>query len=283
MLSVIHQPHQLLSLLNERKRQGASIGFVPTMGALHEGHASLIEKSWNENDVTVCSIFVNPTQFNNPDDFLHYPKTIEQDTQLLQEAGCDYLFLPSTETMYPTGTPRTHFHFGALETVMEGAFRAGHFNGVGLIVSKLLHLVQPDKAYFGLKDLQQYLVVKQLVADLGFPVQIIGCPIIRDQDGLAMSSRNKRLTAPQRTLAPLLYQALQKAESLLAATDFTQIQKEVADLLATEPSFKLEYFEIADGQTLEPLQQYSPEKSIALCIAAFLGDVRLIDNILIEK
>jgi pantoate--beta-alanine ligase len=282
MLSVIHQPQVLSATLQDLRQQGAKIGFVPTMGALHDGHVSLVEQSWQNNDITVCSIYVNPTQFNNSDDFLKYPKTIETDTEMLQAAGCDFLFLPSDAEMYAAGSPRLSFRFGALEEVMEGSFRPGHFTGVGIIVSKLFNIVQPDVAYFGLKDLQQYLIVKQLVADLSVPVKIVGCPIIREEDGLAMSSRNKRLSEKQRAVAPLLQQALLWAQSQLTNLSIGEIKNGVAQMLAKEPQFKLEYFEIANGISLESLNKYEANTPTALCIAAFLGDVRLIDNILID-
>src|SRR5688572_26086716 len=227
---------------------GKSIGFVPTMGALHDGHLELIRASVAQNAVTVCSIFVNPTQFNNAEDFRLYPRIEQEDALKLEAAKCDILFLPSAETMYPQNA-RIKFSFGELETVMEGAHRPGHFNGVALIVSKLFHVVQPHKAYFGQKDLQQYAIIRQLVTDLNFNLELVRHPIIREEDGLAMSSRNRRLTADQRSLAPHLYQALLLAEEMLGSNTVSEIKNKVESRLQEYPGIALEYFEIADTDT----------------------------------
>lgn len=285
MLSVFQKTQELSNALHILRREGARIGFVPTMGALHEGHAALVERSWKENDITVCSIYVNPTQFNNQNDFLRYPKTIEADTALLQQAGCDFLLAPSDIDMYPNGTPRTQFNFGTIENVMEGAFRPGHFTGVGIVVSKLLNIVQPHRAYFGLKDLQQYLIVRQLISDLSVHTEIIGCQTIREADGLAMSSRNRRLTTEQREVAICLQKALLAAQENLSKISFQEIDILVKNIIAEHGKglVTLEYFEIAHGITLEALTKYEANIPTALCIAAFLGEVRLIDNILIDK
>lgn len=261
--------------------QGKRIGFVPTMGALHDGHLQLIKASVAENDVTVCSIFVNPTQFNNAEDFRLYPRLVDQDAPMLENAGCTYLFLPSAEEMYPKPT-RLTFNFGALEAVMEGADRPGHFNGVGLVVSKLFHTVQPHKAYFGQKDLQQFAIVKQLVADLSFNLELVRCPIVREEDGLAMSSRNRRLTAEQRAIAPQLFMALQAAEQMLQNGSVPEIKSKVAEMLQKEAGIALAYFEIADPDTLQPLAAIPENGEVALCLAATLGDIRLIDNLVAQ-
>lgn len=265
--------------LKTQQKAGKTVGFVPTMGALHTGHISLIESSKKENDLTVCSIFVNPTQFNNPEDLKKYPRTLEKDCEMLEAAQCDVVFAPSAEEMYPA-LPKLKFDFGTLETVMEGKFRPGHFNGVGIVVSKLFHIVKPDKAYFGLKDLQQVAVIRQMVSDLSFDLEIIPCPTLREADGLAMSSRNTRLSAEARGLAPHIHKALTLAKGKLQSGESSaNAQDFAAEYFRNYPGFELEYFEIADFDTLEPVTQANASGKTAICIAAFLGGVRLIDNI----
>lgn len=265
--------------LKTQQKTGKTIGFVPTMGALHTGHISLIESSRKENDLTVCSIFVNPTQFNNPEDLKKYPRTLEKDSEMLEAAQCDVVFAPSAEEMYPA-LPKLKFDFGTLETVMEGKFRPGHFNGVGIVVSKLFHIVKPDKAYFGLKDLQQVAVIRQMVSDLSFDLEIIPCPTLREMDGLAMSSRNMRLSAEARALAPHIHQLLVLAkEKLQSGESSADTQAFATEYFKNYPEFELEYLEIADFDTLEPVTQANITGKTAICIAAFLGGVRLIDNI----
>lgn len=259
---------------------GKSIGFVPTMGALHEGHLSLINKAKSETDLTVCSIFVNPTQFNNSHDLAVYPRTLEADCSLLERVACDVVFAPSADEMYPQ-MPTMTFDFGDLERVMEGAFRPGHFNGVGIVVSKLFHIVQPDKAFFGQKDLQQCAIVNQLIHNLSFDLEFVVCPTQRETDGLAMSSRNRNLSPEQRSIAPVLYKALQKGgDLLLNGQSSVQVKQAIEESLGNIQAIELEYFEIANKNTLAPIQEYVPEKT-ALCIAAYLGKTRLIDNILL--
>lgn len=258
-----------------------SIGLVPTMGALHEGHLSLIEKSVTDNDITVCSIFVNPIQFNNATDLAKYPRTLEQDCALLENTGCNVVFAPSVDEMY-ANSPQLTMNFGSLETVMEGAFRPGHFSGVGIVVAKLFNLVQPQKAYFGQKDFQQLAIIKQMVSDLSFPLEIIPCPILRDPDGLAMSSRNKRLSVSERAQAPHIYRILSEAKTkLLEGTTVEDTKQYVNEAFIALPEFNLEYFEIADALSLQSLEQYNGTQKPVLCIAAYLGNVRLIDNILL--
>lgn len=265
--------------LKTQQKAGKTIGFVPTMGALHAGHISLIESSKKENAITVCSIFVNPTQFNNPEDLKKYPRTLETDCEMLAKAGCDVVFAPSAEEMYPS-LPKLKFDFGTLETVMEGKFRPGHFNGVGIVVSKLFNIVKPDKAYFGLKDLQQVAVIRQMVNDLSFDLEIIPCPTLREADGLAMSSRNTRLSAEARALAPHIYQLLTLAkEQLQSGASAAETQAFAKDYSSNYPAFELEYLEIANFDTLEPVTLANTAGKTAICIAAFLGGVRLIDNI----
>jgi pantoate--beta-alanine ligase len=270
--------------LKTQQRAGKKIGFVPTMGALHAGHISLIERAKTENDLVVCSIFVNPTQFNNPDDLKKYPRTLELDCKLLLSSGCDVVFAPSAEEMYPN-LPHLRIDFGTFETVMEGKFRPGHFSGVGIVVSKLFNIVKPVKAYFGQKDLQQVAVIRRMVEELSFDLEIIPCLTLRETDGLAMSSRNSRLSAEARALAPQIYKALNLAkEKLQNGVSVIEMQTAVNEYFAHNPEFeradfRMEYFEAADFDTLLPIEAKIADGKTALCIAAFLGGVRLIDNI----
>jgi pantoate--beta-alanine ligase len=270
--------------LKAQQRARKTIGFVPTMGALHAGHISLIERAKTENDLAVCSIFVNPTQFNNPDDLKKYPRTLEHDCEMLLPVGCDVVFAPSAEEMYPS-LPQLKMDFGTLETIMEGKFRPGHFNGVGIVVSKLFNIVKPDKAYFGLKDLQQVAVIRRMVQELSFDLEIIPCPTLRETDGLAMSSRNTRLSPEARALAPQIYKALNLAkEKLQSGASVIEVQATVNEYFANNPEFeradfRMEYFEAADFDNLLPIETKIANGKTALCIAAFLGGVRLIDNI----
>ncbi|MGM9506477.1 pantoate--beta-alanine ligase [Larkinella sp. GY13] len=267
--------------LDFQRRTVHSIGLVPTMGALHAGHLTLVEASKAQNDLTVCSIFVNPTQFNNPDDLARYPHTLEADCQLLEEAGCDLVFAPSVDEIYPTN-PLMKLNFGELETVLEGAFRPGHFNGVGIVVSKLFNIIQPDRAYFGQKDLQQVAVVKRLIRDLGFQLELVRMPIVREDDGLAMSSRNRNLSSAERQEAPVLFQALTQAQDILRNDGTLDTAKTAVEgYLQNHPAFRLEYFEIANADTLQPVEQLQAPGATALCIAAHLGKTRLIDNLIL--
>ncbi|MBC7891645.1 MAG: pantoate--beta-alanine ligase [Sphingobacteriaceae bacterium] len=280
---------QLFSTILELKKYrlaarsaGHSLGLVPTMGALHEGHLSLIAASRAANDRTVCSIFVNPIQFNNPDDLARYPRTLEADAAILEAAGCDAVFAPSSAEIYPQ-PPALKFDFGALETVMEGRSRPGHFNGVGVVVAKLFHLVQPDRAYFGQKDLQQCAVVRRLIDDLSFPLDLVVCPTQREADGLAMSSRNRNLSAEERANAPFLFAELTKASALLTEGQATEaVKMGIETDFAQNPAFRLDYFEVADPATLLPLSGPLGGRPAALCVAAFLGVTRLIDNVVLE-
>ena len=251
------------------------------MGALHAGHLTLVDACKAQNDLTVCSIFVNPTQFNNPDDLARYPHTLEADCKLLEEAGCDLVFAPSVAEIYPTN-PLMKLNFGELETVLEGAFRPGHFNGVGIVVSKLFNIIQPDRAYFGQKDLQQVAVVKRLIRDLGFQLELVRMPIVREEDGLAMSSRNRNLSPAERQEAPVLFQALTQAQDVLRNDGTPETAKTAVEhYLQNHPAFRLEYFEIANADTLQPVEQLQAPGATALCIAAHLGKTRLIDNLIV--
>lgn len=260
-------------------RYEQTIGFVPTMGALHEGHIALVEKAKQETGLVVSSIFVNPVQFTNADDLARYPRTLEDDCQKLEAAGCDVVFAPLVNEMYPD-PPVIRLNFGELETVMEGAFRPGHFNGVGIVVSKIFNIVQPDRAYFGQKDLQQVAVIRRLIRDLSFPVELIRCPTVREADGLAMSSRNRNLTPAERQQAPLLFQALTQAERLLTqGHGVSQAKAAVTDAINGNPLFRLEYVEIVNVDTLQLVSEVGTPKQTAICLAAHLGNVRLIDNL----
>lgn len=257
------------------------IGLVPTMGALHEGHLSLLQRAKEENEKCAVSIFVNPTQFNNPEDLAKYPRTVERDLELLEKAGCDMVFLPSVEEMYPEPAV-LRFDFGSLEKVLEGEFRPGHFNGVGIVVSKLFHMIQPERAYFGLKDMQQCAVINRMVKDLSFPLELVFCPTVRAEDGLALSSRNARLSPTARAQAPWVYASLVEGKHLLESGKTPEeVKKAVAERYAEHPEFTLEYYEIVAFDTLESLSHYEPGVKTALVLAAHLDGVRLIDNLIV--
>lgn len=270
----------LRSYLSSLRSQGRSIGLVPTMGALHDGHRELIRHSLEENQCTVVSIFVNKTQFNNQDDYSNYPQQVEKDMQMLEGLKCDVVFTPKDAIMYPSGT-HIGFDFGSLETVMEGRFRPGHFSGVGLIVSKLLNIVSPDSAYFGQKDIQQCAVIKKLVKDLNYPVDIRVVPTVRDKNGLALSSRNLLLTDEERSSAAHIHGSLKAAKEMLLtkARSVTETKKMVAEMFQNEEALNLEYFEIVSSETLLPVENIQPGKQVSLCMAAYIREVRLIDNI----
>jgi len=268
-----------------RKTQGFTIGLVPTMGALHAGHLSLIEQSRIENDITIASIYVNPVQFNNPQDYQMYPVQHENDFQLLEEAGCHYAFVPDQTEMYPHGADSVvvNLDFGALSHTLEGAYRPGHFSGVGVVVSKLLHIINPDKAYFGQKDMQQFLIIQKMVDDLSMGTQVVCCPTVREKDGLAMSSRNQRLTEEERQKAPLLYQTmLQAKKQLLEGISVLEVKASSQQEIGKEKAFRLEYFEVVDAVTLAPATENTSAKNMAIMVAAHLGKARLIDNLLVK-
>ena len=254
------------------------IGLVPTMGALHEGHLDLVKKSISQLDVTVVSIFVNPTQFNNPEDFTKYPVTVEADLEKLEKAGVDYVFLPSVDTMYPTQT-KLKIDFGDLEHVLEGKFRPGHFNGVGIVVSKLFHLIRPHVAFFGQKDLQQVGIIKRLVQDLSFDLALEIVPTRRESDGLAMSSRNMRLNPEERKQALILFHSLEKAKSeLLEGKNWLEVQNQIESDFNQASLATLEYFELIHPETFESYSLFDPNGKSSICVAAFIGEIRLIDN-----
>lgn len=269
----------LRDYLWEQRLAGKTIGLVPTMGALHQGHLSLIEASQQQDDLTVCSIFVNPIQFTNPDDLARYPRTLDQDQALLESAGCQVIFAPTTQEMYPH-PPQMRLHFGPVEEVMEGAFRPGHFSGVGVVVSRLFHIVQPTRAYFGQKDLQQVAVVGQLIQDLAFDLELVVCPTEREADGLAMSSRNRRISPELRPYAPFLYaQLLAGRQALEGGYPAEVVKAMIVEAFAARPEFQLEYVEVVDRYSMQPIEARQAVGGTAICLAAHLSGVRLIDNI----
>lgn len=265
-------------LINELKKQKRSIGFVPTMGALHQGHISLVEQAKAQNDFILVSIFVNPTQFNNSEDLEKYPRTEAEDTFLLEKAGVDAVFIPSVEDMYPQGANSQSFQLNGLENQMEGKFRPGHFDGVGTIVNRFFEIIQPTKAYFGEKDFQQLRIIQQMVENLNLDLEIVPVAIKREEDGLAMSSRNKRLTEEMRSESPIIYQILQKAKDFLVNNSIEATKKMVEKEFATT-NLELEYFEIADENTLESVSEFDSSHNIRAFIAVFAGEIRLIDNL----
>lgn len=269
---------EITNTLDKLRQEGKTIGFVPTMGALHQGHLDVMQRAKNENEVLVVSIFVNPIQFNNPEDLKKYPRDLNKDKALLENINCDVLFTPDVEEMYPE-TINTDYDFGELEKVMEGAFRAGHFNGVAIVVKILFDIIKPDKAYFGEKDFQQLAIIHKLVEIENIPVQIVPCPTIREKDGLAMSSRNERLTPDERTVAPFIYQALNEAKSNVKKMTPEEVKLRLKNQFNDQPKFKLEYFEIADDRELQAVNGWEHPNGIRGFIAAHLGNVRLIDNI----
>ncbi|HEY9008540.1 MAG TPA: pantoate--beta-alanine ligase [Ohtaekwangia sp.] len=281
-MEIFKQIAPLKAFINAQKQRGQSIGLVPTMGALHAGHLSLIEASKRQNSITVCSIFVNPTQFNNPADLLKYPRTFDKDTLLLEKVECDAVFYPDSSEMYPE-TSLIKFDFSHLDKVMEGKFRPGHFSGVALVVSKLFNIVEPDHAYFGQKDWQQFTVIRQLVEELKFNLTLHSQPTSREADGLAMSSRNLRLNEDQRKNATVFYQALLAAKNALhAGKSITEARVLVKEIVEQKTEIKLEYFEVAESKNLNLLENVKDSDQPIMCIAGFVGEIRLIDNMFLN-
>ncbi|MGL4993436.1 MAG: pantoate--beta-alanine ligase [Bacteroidales bacterium] len=278
-MRVVTTIEELKANIIAAKSEGKRVGFVPTMGALHNGHIQLVQRSVAENEFNVVSIFVNPTQFNDKSDLLKYPRTLEADCTLLEKTGCDLVFSPSVEEIYPQEDTRL-FNFGTLESVMEGKFRPGHFNGVAQVVSKLFDAVEPDNAYFGEKDFQQLAIIREMVKILNSPVNIIPCPIVREESGLAMSSRNSRLTKEQLDVAPIIYSTLKESRNNARAMTIQETEKVVIETLNKVEYLNVEYFNIVDGKTLQPIESWDKSNYIVGCIAVFCGDVRLIDNII---
>ncbi len=277
-MKIVKGINELKGYLVDSKRNGKRIGLVPTMGALHKGHLSLVERCVRENDICVVSVFVNPTQFNDKHDLETYPRTLEADCALLESAGCDFVFAPSVEEMYPEPDTRT-FDFGTVMQVMEGAKRPGHFNGVAQVVSKLFYIVEPDNAYFGEKDFQQIAVIRAMVKQLQIPLQINACPIVREADGLALSSRNTRLTPALRQKAPLIARTLQESKALAATKSVREVIDYVVNTLNADPDLEVEYYEIVDGDSLVSIQDWKDTSYAVGCVTVYCGEVRLIDNI----
>lgn len=275
---VVSTIEQLRAFLASARAEGKSVGLVPTMGALHEGHASLVERSVAANDVTVVSVFVNPTQFNDKGDLERYPRTLEADCQLLEGLGTDCVFAPSAEEVYPEPDTRV-FDFAPLDKVMEGIYRPGHFNGVAQIVSKLFMYVEPDRAYFGEKDFQQLAIIREMVRQMDFKLEIVGCPIVREQDGLALSSRNALLTSEQRHTALAISKTLFESVEFAKSHTLAETKQRVEEAIAATEGLELEYYEIVDGNTLQPVSAWDETNYVMGCITVYCGKVRLIDNI----
>ena len=275
---VVDTIEQLRSHLAAARAEGKSVGLVPTMGALHEGHASLVERSVAENEVTVVSVFVNPTQFNDKGDLERYPRTLDADCVLLERLGVNYVFAPSVEEVYPEPDTRV-FDFSPLDKVMEGIYRPGHFNGVAQIVSKLFVYVEPNRAYFGEKDFQQLAIIREMVRQMGFNLEIIGCPIVREQDGLALSSRNALLSEKQRHTALAISKMLFASVEYAKTHTLLETKQMVEQAIADTDGLELEYYEIVDGNTLQPIAAWDDTSYVVGCITVYCGKVRLIDNI----
>ena len=280
-MQLIQTPEEILAIVKELKKKGLSIGLVPTMGALHLGHKALVDQSLKDNDITITSVFVNPTQFNNPEDLARYPKTLEEDTKKLTSWGVNFVFAPDEKNIY-TKKPTVKLNFGRLEEVLEGKFRPGHFNGVGIIVMKLLNLVLPDRAYFGLKDFQQFLIVKELVTNFSVPSEIIGVPTQRHTSGLAISSRNQNLSTRGLEIAANIYKGLEMArELILDKKGISETIRLTDQFYDTVEGLEIEYFEIVNSNTLlsEDLEQNG---SLLLSVAGYVENIRLIDNLYLQ-
>lgn len=277
---ILHKITEVKDFIKAAQASQKTIGFVPTMGALHQGHIELVKRADAENDITIVSIFVNPIQFNNPEDLAKYPRTLESDAAKLGETGCSMIFAPSVSEMYPE-PDNTVFDFGNLDKVMEGQFRPGHFRGVAVVVKKFFEIVEPDKAYFGEKDYQQLAIIKRMVQMLSLPVKIIPCPIVREPDGLAMSSRNMRLTPEARLAAPIIYKSMAEACEDYSWFSPQGISGLVSTYIEMSPELRMEYAQVVDTETLQPITEWTDAEHAILCVAVFAGEIRLIDNYLI--
>lgn len=277
-MKVIRTVSELTDQLGRLREKGQTIGLVPTMGALHAGHLSLMTRARAENDVVVASVFVNPTQFNNPDDLRTYPRTEEADCRLLEQAGVDFAFIPTVEEIYPEPDTRV-FDLGPVAEVMEGAMRPGHFNGVAQIVSKLFAWILPTRAYFGEKDFQQIAVIRRMASLEGFDIDIVSCPIKREDDGLALSSRNTRLTPQQRAIAPAIHRILTESLGWAKSMTVDEVKKRVTEEIDAVDGLRTEYYEIVDHLTMQPVSDWSATELPVGCVTVYCGDVRLIDNI----
>lgn len=281
-MEIIRAASELKARLAALRKAGKIIGFVPTMGALHEGHLSLVKEAADHSDVVVMSIFVNPNQFNNASDLERYPRDLQKDAALLEGTACELLFVPSVKEVYPEPDQRV-FDFGDLDKVMEGKFRPGHFNGVAQVVSRLFDLVAPHKAFFGEKDFQQLAVVRAMVRQLNYPVEIVPCPIVRESDGLAMSSRNMLLSTLQRKNAPQIALTLSESCNFAATHSVAETKQQVVDAINAVPELEVEYFEIVDGNSLQAVGSWEESSYVVGCIAVFAGEVRLIDNVIYKN
>lgn len=283
-MKIVKTSKELVELLSSLKQSGNKIGFVPTMGALHAGHISLLEIALKENKVVICSIFVNPTQFNDPKDLEKYPRPVEKDTELLEKAGCSILFLPEVEDIYGDNTPWTHT-FGELENIWEGAMRPGHFKGVGQVVYKLFNIVKPDNAYFGQKDFQQTLIIKHLIQDFKLPIELHICPIIREKNGLAMSSRNIRLNDAEHLASGKIYEALMSVKTGIdnQEFDFENLLAKANAILQSIPSIQLEYIDLVNPETLQKVLKINQNDKLLMIIAVKFGTTRLIDNMYVKS
>lgn len=281
-MELIKTQKALREHLSSLRRDGHTIGFVPTMGALHQGHLSLVNKASKECDTVVVSIFVNPNQFNDLKDLERYPRDLDKDKDLLAGSGCELLFAPSVEEIYPEPDTRV-FDFGQLENVMEGKHRPGHFNGVAQVVSRLFDIVEPDKAFFGQKDFQQLAIIRNMVQQLNFGTEVVACPIVRESDGLAMSSRNQLLTKKHRKSAPLIAETLFESCNFVTSKTVRETWQFVVDEIGKCPDLELEYFEIVDGYTLQPVDNWNESDYIVGCIAVYGSKIRLIDNVVYKS
>jgi len=284
-MKVINKTSDLQAIIEQFKNDGKSIGLVPTMGALHKGHLSLVKNSISNNDITVVSIFVNPTQFNNPNDLASYPRTVDKDLELLQTIGCDIVFAPEADDIYSKSETdsRFEFDFEGLDKVMEGKFRPGHFNGVVQIVSKLFDLVHPDRAYFGEKDFQQLAIIRLMTRRYNLPIEIVPCPIVREDSGLALSSRNSLLKDNEKQVASHIYAVLNESRQFVPQTEVEELKQCVIAAIEQKPELKVEYFDIVDGHTLKSIGKWDESDYVVGCITVFCGNVRLIDNICYKK
>lgn len=281
MTKIIKTRNEIAAELESVRKAGKTVGLVPTMGALHKGHESLVLKAVAQNDCTVVSVFVNPTQFNDKNDLMNYPRTPDEDIELLKKAGASIIFMPSVEEMYPVPDTR-QFNFGVLGEVMEGAHRPGHFNGVAQVVSKLFDIVKPNRAYFGQKDFQQVAIIRQMVKMLNFNLEIVSCPIVREADGLAVSSRNMLLTPEKRANAPLIAKTLYEARNKAKISTVQQTIDWVTNEVNGNPHLQVEYFEVSNAETLEPIRDWNDAEHAVGCIVVHAGSVRLIDNIIFK-
>jgi pantoate--beta-alanine ligase len=281
-MEILESSSALKVRIEALKKAGKVIGFVPTMGALHKGHLSLAMEAGKQTDVVVVSVFVNPTQFNNLADLERYPRDIQKDADMLSETPCELLFVPTVKEVYPEPDTRL-FDFGAIDKVMEGHFRPGHFNGVAQVVSRLFDLVKPDKAFFGEKDFQQLAIVRDMVRQLNYPVEIVSCPIIREEDGLAMSSRNQLLSDAQRKNAPVIARTLSESCNFAKSHHVSDTIQFVIECINASPELQVEYFEIVEGSTLQTVNSWNESDYIVGCIAVFAGEIRLIDNVIYRK